>query len=56
MLASPVLAVLEAAEDLCMDDLVNKALVARNDLEETRCEVLGLIVNKVCVLQALPVD
>ena len=30
-----------------MEDLLNKALVAKNGLEEQRAEVLGVIVNKV---------
>lgn len=47
-LTAPVLMVLDAADDLSVDDLLDKALVSKNGLEETRCEVLGVIVNKVC--------
>ncbi|CAL8464970.1 g4505 [Coccomyxa elongata] len=45
-LAAPVLMVLDASEDICVDDLVDKALLSKNGLEEQRCEVLGLIINK----------
>ncbi|BDA50565.1 phosphate acetyltransferase [Coccomyxa sp. Obi] len=45
-LASPVLMVLDASEDISVDDLVDKVLLSKNGLEEQRCEVLGLIVNK----------
>lgn len=46
-LAAPVLMVLDAWDDINVDDLVDKALLSKNGLEEQRCEVLGLIVNKV---------
>ena len=46
-LAAPVLMVLDAAEGICVDDLIDKALLSKNGLEEQRCEVLGLIINKV---------
>ena len=46
-LGAPVLMVVDAAEDMGPEDVLNKALVARNGLEEQRAEVLGVIVNKV---------
>ncbi len=45
-LAAPVLMVLDAGDDISVDDLIDKALLSKNGLEEQRCEVLGLIVNK----------
>lgn len=53
-LPAPVLMVLDAAEDIGVDDLVDKALLSKNGLEEQRCEVLGLIINKVSCNDAQP--
>ena len=46
-LGAPVLMVVDAGGGMGVDDLLNKALVARNGLEEQRAEVLGVIINKV---------
>ena len=51
-LGAPVLMVVDAGEGMGPDDLANKALVARNGLEEQRAEVLGVIVNKASLFSA----
>lgn len=51
-LGAPVLMVVDTGEDIAMDDLVDKALLSKNGLEEQRCEVLGLIINKVKRMQS----
>jgi hypothetical protein len=46
-LGAPVLMVLDVqGEETDVEDLLNKALVAKNGLEEQRAEVLGVIINK----------